>query len=448
MGVLFRNASHVNVVDRVVVPGTSVRVADGVIADVGPDPKVAATPNDDVVDCDGRYLLPGLMDMHVHLQREPHRGPSTTQPVPARRPDMQSERARAEMLSRLAGFLYCGVTSIFDAGNDEQLIFALRDDERAGTIQSPRIFCTGAFVTCTGGHGSTLGSCTEINSLPADLPRLKAHLAKRPDILKITYDEHNWGVRPLIPVLSTEVLAGIIRFAHESKTRVTVHVSNETRAREAIASGADSLAHPVIQSPATAEFLWQLASKKIPVASTLAIGERYFRLADRPKFLDDPLYVACLGTGEREDLRTTEHEAQRLNRWADWMRVMTPVAQENLRTLVEGGGIVATGSDLSLGPDLHREMELLQAAGIPTWEVLRSATVHGASFLGLEATMGSIRPGNVADILVVDEDPTVDVSHLSAISTVVKSGWLVDRSKLNVRGLHAPTPGGRGLDER
>jgi imidazolonepropionase-like amidohydrolase len=432
MGVVFQNANVVDVVNRVVQAQTSVRVADGVIVSVGAD--VVAESNDEVVDCRAGYLLPGLTDVHVHIQSTPHLGPSTAVPVPGREAVSPSEQARAEVLSRLAGYLYCGVTSVFDAGNNEELIFGLRDDERAGLIASPRIFCTGPFVTCTGGHGSTFGSCTEVNSLPADGPRLQAHLARRPDILKITYDEHNWGVRPLIPVLSPEVLAGIIRYAHEARTRVTVHVSNELRAREAIAAGADTLAHPVIQSPVTDEFVWQLAARKIPVASTLAIGERYFRLADRPEFLDGPLYTACLSADEREDLRTREHEAQRHNRWADWMRVMTPIAQENLRTLIANGGIVATGSDLSLGPDLHREMELLQAGGVPAWDVLRSATLQAAAFLGKEASMGSIRPGNVADILIVDQDPTTDVSNLNAISMVMKAGALIDRSALPLPG--------------
>lgn len=433
-GVVLSNAHVLDVVNRTVLRDHSVRLADGLITDVGPSAGIVAQPDDELVDCGGRYLLPGLMDVHVHIQSTPHRGPSADEPVPVRNHADDSAAARSEMLSRLAGYLYCGVTSIFDAGNNEVLIFGLREQERSGAIDAPRIFCTGAFVTCSGGHGSTMGSSTQVNSLPADLDRLNAHLDKRPDLLKITYDEHNWGVRPLIPILSRELLEQIIARAHASFTRVTVHVSNELRAREAVMAGADALAHPVIQSPATEEFLWTLSTRKIPVASTLAIGERYYRLADAPEFLDGPLYTACLSPDERADLRTTEHKRQRENRWADWMRVMTPVAQENLRALVAAGGIVATGSDLSIGPDLHREMELLQVAGIPTWDVIRAATLQGARFLGKEESMGSITPGKVADLLLVEEDPTTDVSLLGRIAMVWKAGQIVDRSALPVRG--------------
>lgn len=440
MNLLLRDTNYLDINHRTIVPGTSVRVVDGVIDQVGADRDVMASPGDEVIDGAGRYLLPGLIDTHVHIHGEPHRGPTDAEPVPGEPVAADTDRTRHEMHARLNGFLYCGVTSIYDAGNDQDLMFALRDDERAGRITAPRIFCTGAFVTATGGHGSTLGSVTAIDSLPADLPKLRAHLARRPDLLKITYDEHNWGVRPLIPILSTELMSEIILHAHQAKIRVTVHVSNEAHAREAVACGADALAHPVIQSPVTDEFVWLLAVKGIPVATTLAIGERYFRLADDPSFLDDPLYRHCLSLAEREELSTAEHERQRSNRWADWMRVMTPIAQDNLRRLSTAGGVVATGSDLSLGPDLHREMELLQTAGLPPWDVLKSATEHGARYLGMQEILGSVRSGYQADLILVDDDPTEDVSRVGSVSMVMKSGTILDRAALQVT---TTSPGAR-----
>lgn len=437
MGVLFRDASFVDIERRTVVAHTSVRVDDGLIAEVGPDEHVVLLATDEVVECDGRFLMPGLMDMHVHLRAESHRGPSSAEPVPARSEPTDDAERIAGIISRLHSYLYCGVTSLYDAGNDEEVIFSLRAEERSGAIISPRIFCAGAFVTCSGGHGSQFGSAVLIDDLPGDAQRLRAHLARDPDLVKITYDEHNWGVRPLIPILDIEVLAGIIALAHESRLRVTVHVSNELRAREAIACGADSLAHPVIQSPATAEFLWLLATRGTPVVSTLAIGDRYVRLADDPSYLDEALYGACLSSTERQRLQTEEHELQRENRWADWMRVMTPVAQENLRCLVEAGGVVAAGTDLSLGPELRRELQLLQAAGLSPFAVLACATAGGAAFLGRGHQLGSIAPARLADLILVDDDPTEDVSHLDTVSLVMKDGQVIDRGALDLPGTRA-----------
>lgn len=429
MAIIFRDAKLVDIEREKVWPDISVKVERGRIVAVGGADEIQTSSTDQLVACEGRYMLPGLMDMHIHLRAGDYPRPISAQP-PHETAAVSSDRSLRRLVSRLHSYLYCGVTSVYDAGNDGDVIFPLRDRERGGTLLSPRIFCAGPFVTCRGGHGSQFGSAVEISALSADRDVLEAHIGSSPDLVKVTYDEHNWGVRPLIPILDRELLSGIIEFAHEAMLRVAVHASSELRAREAIWAGADSLAHPVIQSPVTSQFNWLLAAKKIPVVSTLAIGERYFRLADNPEFVDQELYSACIPSAERERLKTAEHEMQKKNRWADWMRVMTPVAQANLRSLVLAGGLVATGTDLSLGPELLRELELLQAAGLTTWQVLRSATMNGAIFLGKEKEMGSVAVGKLADLLLVDVDPSVDVSDVRSVSLVVKGGQIVDRSAL------------------
>lgn len=221
------------------------------------------------------------MDMHVHINSNITSGPTLEKPVPGR----QTTRNVSDVVPRLHSYLYCGVTSVCDLGNIGEFIYGLRESERKEKILSPRIFCAGSIVTAPGGRGSQLG--IKVRGLPLDQQKLDSHAANRPDIVKITYDEHDWGVRPLIPILERSVLKGIIEYFHSKRFYVTVHISNELRAREAVYSGADVLAHPVIQSPITEDFAWLVASKKIPVVSTLAIGERYFRLADNPEFVDE-----------------------------------------------------------------------------------------------------------------------------------------------------------------
>jgi hypothetical protein len=121
------------------------------------------------IDGTGKYAIPGLMDMHVHLRRG---------------------------VRDLHGYLYCGVTSIYDTGNDPAIIFPLREQERAGEIVSPRIFATGSIVTAPGGHGDR--GATTVELFARDRERLDGHIAQAPDVLKITQDEHGWGTRPLI----------------------------------------------------------------------------------------------------------------------------------------------------------------------------------------------------------------------------------------------------------
>lgn len=445
MTLVLRDVTVVDVDARRTVPGRSVHVEGGRVTqvlDAREDGVSGGDAGAEVLECGGRYLLPGLADVHVHLRATPHAGPHSDpgRSGPRRAPGI------GELLPVLHGYLFCGVTSLFDAGNFGELMWPLRDGERAGEVLSPRIHCAGPFVTCTGGHGSEFAESVAVDAVPDDEPRLRAHLRHRPDLVKITYDEHNWGIRPLIPVLGLEVLRGIIEIVHDEGLRATVHVSNELRARQAVDCGADALAHPVIQSPITDDFADRLAAAHLPVASTLAIGERYVRLADDPGFVDGEMYAHCVAREERERLRSVEHEAQRANRWADWMRVMTPVAQENVRRVVGAGGVVASGSDLSLGPDLLRELELLQDAGIEPWDVLACATTNAARYLGAEEDLGSVAPGKVADLVLVGRDPTTDVTRLADISMVMKGGQVVDRSALQLAG-ERPAPSGEWVPQ-
>jgi len=120
---------------------------------------------------------------------------------------------------------------------------------------------------------------------------------------------------------------------------------------------------------------------------------------------------------------------------------MTPVAQENLRRLSAAGGTVVTGTDLSLGPEYHRELELLQDAGIEPWDVLRCATVNAADYLGRTGELGRIAEGHAADLVLLEADPAADVRNAAAIWTVYKAGEPIDRAALNLPGARpAPRP--------
>jgi imidazolonepropionase-like amidohydrolase len=426
MTLVLTNATIVDPISKTLVPNCSVVVKNERIAYVGKSGGAVYESGATVVDCKNKFLLAGLVDAHVHLQATNYRGPTQEKPVP----ELIAKRDKEGIISKLHSYLYCGVTSVYDSGNDADTIYELRGEERAKKIQSPRIFCTGHIVTCTGGHGSPM--IAAIDSMPGDQSKLDAYLSREPDFVKVTYDEHNWGIRPLIPVLDKETLRAIIAYCHSKKIRVTSHISNETRAREAIDCGVDSLAHPIIQSPVTPEFIWLLSEKRIPMATTLAIGERYSRLADHPEFLDEPLFASCFTVEERHNLKTEESEKQRKNRWAQWMKIMTPVAQENLRQMQEAGVIIAAGTDLSSGPDYHRELELLQAGGIAPFDIIVDASYNAALYLNKEKELGSIEPGKLADMILVDEDPTKDINNLKKISLVVKNGDVVDMSKLNL----------------
>ncbi|MBU3672019.1 MAG: amidohydrolase family protein [Sinobacteraceae bacterium] len=376
------------------------------------------------IDSRGRYLMPGLVDMHVHLD-----GGVVVTAEGLR----QAGNDRARGAAALASYLYAGVTSIYDAGNVPDYIFGLRDDERAGRIAAPRIFATGGIVTYPGSHGSGPGS-VDIDAWPAGRERLDALLARRPDVVKLTLEERGWGARPMIPALPDDLLRSLIRRINEAGFRTTVHVSSELRATQAIFAAADTLAHPVIQGPASEQYFRLLAAKGTPVVTTLTIGENYSRLVEHPEYLDEPLYRKSLSAEQIRTLRSSTRDEWRESLWTHWMKLMTPVAMKNLRKLHESGGVLVLGTDQTLGPAVHRELELLQQAGIPPLALTRIATLNGAIFLGRAEQAGSIEVGKEADALLLSKDPTKDIRNAREIEQVMKAGKLIDRESLPLAG--------------
>lgn len=391
----------------------------------------------------GKYLIPGLMDIHIHLAGFSRGGKDW---VPGSKTgEWVVDRKAGEQA--LASFLYAGVTTVLDVGNIPENILPLRADERAGKILAPHIFATGNLVTYPGSHGTDIA--VNVTSWPEAKARLQAQFdGQHPDVQKITYDDEGWGSRPLIPILPKDLLQHIIEFYNDHGVRTTVHISNESRAREAIYSGVDTLAHTPIQGPVTEAFVKLAAAKQIPMASTMTVGDNYTRIHEHPDFLDQPLYVATMNPKERDRLKkiaaagaeTALPNSSPLYQrsWRLWMKTQTPILEENLRRIDAAGGVIAAGTDTSSGASTQRELELLAEAGIPALEIIKIATFNGARFLGKQDQMGSIEEGRIADAVLLNADPTADINNCKAIAFVMKAGQLIDESKLPLAGGSQP----------
>jgi imidazolonepropionase-like amidohydrolase len=418
---LIENVTLIDGTGRAPVAEASVLIEDDTIVRISRD---AQSPprGSHRIDGSGKYLIPGLMDMHIHLEGSVEVGPEGLSSV---------SEDKSKGIRALHSYLYSGVTSVYDAGNVPDYILGLRADERSGRLVSPRIFATGGIVTYPGSHGGNEWA-TQVDSWPEAIPALDAHIEREPDILKLTYEERGWGSRPMIPLLPADLMETIIRYYNDRGIRTTVHTSSEYRARQAIFAGVDTLAHPVIQGPITDDFARLMGAKKIPMVTTLTIGDNYSRLAEHPEYLDQPLYEATLTADRIRTLKTETRKEYQERKWTWWMQIMTTIAQENLRKINDAGGVLVAGTDQTTGPALHRELELLAGAGIPPLEIIRIATLNGAIFLGKERELGSIEEGKIADLVLLGADPVQDINNARQIIEVIKGGKRVDRSGLDL----------------
>jgi len=418
---LIENVTLVDGTGRPAVAGTSVLVDGDRISRIARG-SIDAPRGTNRIDGSGKFLMPGLMDMHIHLR-------GSVELTPEGLFKVTNDRTRG--IRMLHSYLYSGVTSVYDAGNVPDYILGLRAEERSGDLVSPRIFATGSIVTYPGSHGSNEFG-TQVDDWPEAKAALDAHIEREPDLLKLTFEERGWGAREMIPILPVDLMQKIIHYYNDRGIRTTVHTSSEYRARQAIFAGVDTLAHPIIQGPATKDFAILMGAKKIPMVTTLAIGENYSRLAEHPEYLDQPLYQATVPAEEIELLKTERRQEYQERKWTWWMKIMTTIAQENLRMINEAGGVLVAGTDQSSGPALHRELELMADAGIPASEIVRIATLNGAIFLGKERELGSIEEGKIADMILLSADPTEDINNAKEILQVIKGGQIIDRSRLSL----------------
>jgi len=418
---LIRGVTLIDGTGRPALPNASVLVEGNRITRVT-DQSITPPAGAQIIEGRGKFLIPGLIDVHVHLAGGGN--PDGNAPVTP-----QQERTGQLALN---SFLYAGVTTIFDARNQEPFIFGFRARERSGAIVSPRIYATGGSVTSPGGHGGPYF----VESWPQDRAVLDKHIAGKPDMVKIGQDEHGWGTRPMITKLPDDLLEKIIRYYQSKGVRSTIHISNEHDATEAIYAGVDTLAHPVIQSPISNAFVNIMKVKHVPMASTLTIGESYSRLADHPEYLDQPFYRAMIDPATIQRMKTTQSAQMKDDRWAQWMKIMTPVAQDNVRRInAVGKDIIACGTDRSSGADVHRELELIAAAGIDPAQVIVIATRNSARFLGLLDDLGTVEAGKLADLVLLNADPTADINNAKQIQTVIKNGRVIDRAGLELAGV-------------
>lgn len=403
----------------------SVVIENGRFGEILPT-RIASAPRGKVIDGRGKFLIPGIVNTHVHV-----RGfvppPNNTDPALIRKADE----------SVLAGYLYCGVTTIVDLANPAERILPLRADERAGKILSPHIFASGRAISVPGGHGTmNAGESLLVTSWPETEKQLQEKLQKeQPDIQKLMLEEFGWGNQPMIPTLSDEQLRQVVQYVQLNGVRTIVHIKSELRARQAVFAGIDAFAHTPLVGRMSENYFKLMVTKRIPVSTTLAWDDFFIRSKTAPQFLDEPLYVATMNPVQREGFKKN---GQVYREYSDdfrtYLQAQAPIVKDDLRRLVAAGGIISVGTDGAYPPNTLREMELLSQAGIPNLEVIKAATYNGARLLAKEEEFGSIEEGKIADAVLLNTDPVANINNVKNIAFVMKTGDIIDESKLVLGG--------------
>ena len=375
-----------------VIEMATVIIGNGTIQAVGTDVDI---PEDaEVLDGTGKTLLPGLIDSHTHV-----------------------------FGNALADALRFGVTTEIDMFSDHVLAAEIRQRQAGDSkLDEANLVSAGTLVTAPGGHGTQYAPGIPTLDSPTDAAAfVEDRVAEGSDFIKIIYEDGSlWGVE--WDTHDRETLAAIIEAAHAHDKLAVVHVSTLERARDALEMGADGLVHIFADQAPDQEFVEMAAASGAFVTPTLTVISSAAGSMDGGELGADPRFADLLTP---DQMRTLYQPFP--NSSADY-----DVAQAAVRALYEAGVPILAGSDTpnpgtAHGISIHHELELLVEAGLTPTEALAAATSAPADAYGLD-DRGRIAPGKRADLLLVEGNPTQDITATRDIATLWKDGREVMRT--------------------
>lgn len=376
--------------------GAAPRTADVVvegerIAFVGSPAEIANAAHEGatVIDLGGKYLTPGLMNHHEHLD---NRRQSNTFQFRAGLPPviLALRGVKNALLS-----LFEGVTTIRDLGGKGATGIDVRNAINEGQFPGPRVFACGQPIAITGGHAWQI--CRVANGADEVRQAAREQLRAGADFVKLMASGGfvTQGTDlATSPQYSVAEIRAAVEEAHDAEKPTTVHAHPPVAIRRAIEAGIDCIEHAALLDRPTADLMAKSGTFLVPTLSeSWIMGYRGTKIG-RPQWLID----SCL-----------EHLPQRIACY---------------RNAVEAGVKMAVGTDV-IG-EMVEEMSLMAAGGLSNMQVLQAATRNGAELVRMADDLGTIEVGKLADMVVVSSDPIADLTAFRQIELTVKGGHVYD----------------------
>jgi imidazolonepropionase-like amidohydrolase len=417
---LIRGVTVIDVEAREALAGRSVLVRGERIEKIRPEP-LEPPAGARVIEANGLFLLPGLVDAHVHYSSAPtNYGPL---------------------------LIAHGVTLVRDTGADTRMILGLRGALASGASVGPELVCTGAIVDGAQPIWPFSKACATADDARAAVREL-----------------HEAGVDQIkvYSKLELEPYQAAVAEAHALGLKAIGHVPDGLSIMDALEAGQDGVEHlsgfDLLIAENAPDLDFQPPSGRgasfahwlqYPKADHEALRAAYIEIAERG-MVHCPTLVVMSGIAQAADGKLRDEEllvyapAHMKGFWQSgsyeefgkWTRQALPHMQAMVGELHRAGVELITGTDLAnpyvyAGISLHEEMRMFQEAGIPPVDVLRAATIVPAQFLGLDARLGSIAAGKTASMVLVRKDPLEDVRHAAEIEGVFLRGRYFDRAELD-----------------
>jgi imidazolonepropionase-like amidohydrolase/ABC-type multidrug transport system permease subunit len=438
--ILIRNVRVFSGDGRVIENG-AVLIRDGRIEEIfegtAPDPKVLKA---EVIEGAGKTVLPGLIDMHVHLGQS---GALTTKAADYEHPDKQMKR-------ELAAYLYSGITAVRSAGDLLAPSLKVRGVMGSGERLGAQLFVCGPVFTTPGGHGVEV-----VEQMPQYMRKSSGQqylrMPKSAEEARVQVDELKRngvdGIKVILDAgattfrwsrLDTSLLEAIAAESRAQKLPVVVHTGDSRDVADALKAGVNGIEHGSYRDAIPAEMFAAMKRGAVAFDPTLSAVEGYLRLVRGDlSGMSRPLLLQAAPQELLADTRKLIDSPEMVKYRAQVAQYpFSPQdIQANLVRAWKAGVMLVTGSDAGTllvmhGPTVQRELELWVQAGVPNDVALQAATWNAARVLGAENRFGAIRKGLEATLVIVDGNPLTDIRAMSSVTSVILKGERVSRSAL------------------
>ena len=358
---------------------------------------------DKVIDLSNATVLPGLMDMHVHLDGQS----SPTSYSEGFFMNPGDYALRAAFYARKT--LLAGFTTVRNLGDNENSTIALRKAINAGWVEGPRIYTAGKAISTTGGHADPTNGVNlalmgdpgpkdgVINGPDEARKAVRQRYKEGSDLIKITA---TGGVLSLAvngqnAQFTMEELTAIITTAHEYGLKVAAHAHGTVGMKRAVEAGVDSIEHGTFMSDEVIALMKQHGTYYVP---TISAGKFVVEKAKIPGYFPAVVVPKALMVG--------------------------PIIQATFQRAYQSGVKIAFGTDQGVAPhgENAKEFAYMVEAGMPPMKAIQSATMEGAKLLGVEKILGSVEPGKFADLVAVPGNPLADIKLMQQVCFVMKAG--------------------------
>jgi imidazolonepropionase-like amidohydrolase len=394
------------------VPGSSMIIEDGKISWVGPTAELKAPAGAPTQDLTGQFVTPGLIDLHVHL--------SIVR-------DLKQDEAlytEANVKEDLQNYAKFGVTTVQVLGTDKDLIFPIRDAERAGRPTMTRVYTAGQGIVFKGGYGGVVGINNPVSTPEEAVAEVDRQADKKVDFIKFWFDDE-LGTMPKMPL---PMAKAIIDEAHKRGLRVVAHIFYLADAKALVDLGIDGLMHSVRDKPVDQALIDAMKAKGTwQVAETLTREQAMFLFGAPSPTLDDPLFKQAAGEATMAQLTSADRQKtvqSNPHYKSDYPKFLLQ-GEKNGKALLDAGVNVGFGTDSGPpgrfpGYSEHRELELLVESGLTPLQAIHQATGKAAEWL--KSDTGTIAAGKQADLIVLGADPSADIKNMRQMKSVDIAG--------------------------